>query len=573
MSSARGLLRLAVAAAGVWAGVASVVLAREHPDLSIAGDAFLASTVQLAAGWGLIVAGLAHAARRPAGRSGGLLVAAGFAWFALEAPNPELESSLFFTVGLVVAPLLPALVVHAALAHAGGRLASRLELAVVGLGYAVCGGVAGLLTTALNDPAAHGCLDCPQNLLYLGGSAATADDAMRLALRLTLAWAILATAVIVWREVRASVALRRLATPVLVPAAVYAGLVAAANAHGIERGFLSNDPTDRALWAGQALALVALAAGTAWDRVRSVRMRSELADLVVDLGAASAGHGVRDALARSLGEPEVTLVYRSVTGEDFIDAEGRPVPAPATEATTALGDVAVVGHRRGVLQDPRLVREIAQAALPALEHERLQAQLKAQLAELRASRARIVEAGDAERRRLERDLHDGAQQRIVALALDLRLARRQLMRVTPAFDDDLAAVEDDLRRAVAELRDVAHGLHPHTLQESGLAAALLALAEDDTRLAITALPEERADTAAEFAAYQVVAETLRRVADGEVEVRAERSDDRLVIEVQADRAPGSLVFLEDRVGALDGRLEVTPDGGRTTLRAELPCGS
>src|SRR3954454_12627001 len=133
MRSARGLLRVAVAAAGVGAGVDAVVCARAHPDLSIAGDAFLASAVQLATGWSLIAAGLAHGARHPDGRSGGLLVASGFAWFAMEAPNPELSSSLFFTAGLVVAPVLSVLVVHAALAHASGRLASRLEVTVVGL--------------------------------------------------------------------------------------------------------------------------------------------------------------------------------------------------------------------------------------------------------------------------------------------------------------------------------------------------------------------------------------------------------------------------------------------------------
>src|SRR3954454_16822675 len=133
MRSARGLLRLAVAEAGVWAGVAAVVDPREHPDLSIAGDAFLASAAQLATGWSLIVAGLAHVWRHPDGRSGGLLVSSGFAWFAMEAPNPELSSSLFFTAGLVVAPVLSVLLFHAALAHASGRLTSRFEIAVVGL--------------------------------------------------------------------------------------------------------------------------------------------------------------------------------------------------------------------------------------------------------------------------------------------------------------------------------------------------------------------------------------------------------------------------------------------------------
>ena len=120
---------------------------------------------------------------------------------------------------------------------------------------------------------------------------------------------------------------------------------------------------------------------------------------------------------------------------------------------------------------------------------------------------------------------------------------------------------------------MAHGLHPHTLQESGLAAALQALAEGEPRLVIAELPAERASTAAEFAAYQVVAQTLRRVLEGDVEVRGRRDGDQLVVEVQAEREPPSVTALEDRIGALDGRLTVARDGACTTLRAELPCGS
>ena len=572
MGSAPRLLPLVVAAAGIWAGVAAMLVARDHPEVSLAGDASAATALQLAAGWGLIAAGLAHAARRSGALAGGLLVAAGFAWFAVEAASPELQSATFFTAGLLFASAAPPLIVHAALTHESARLASRIEVAVVAAGYVVCVGVAGLLVTALNDPEAQGCFDCPSNLAYLGGSPAAADDAMRAGLWLTLAWAVVAAAVLVHRAVRTSLARRRLGMPVLVPAALYVAFVGAANAHGIERGFLSNDPTDRRLWAAQAIALLAVAGASAWERVRSARMRSELADLVVDLGA-PAGRGVRDALARALGDPTLTVAYRSVTSGDWIDAEGRRVGLDQAEATTALGDVACLTHRRGTLQDAELVRDIARAALPALEHERLQAELRSQLGELRESRARIAEAGDAERRRLERDLHDGAQQRMVALALDVRLARRRLSRVTPDFDADLEKVEDDLRLAVAELRDVAHGLHPHTLQESGLTAALLALAEGDTRLAIEALPEERAGSAAEFAAYQVIAETLRRVPDGDVEVRGSCDGEQLVVEVRADRAPTSVVFLEDRIGALDGHLVVEPNGTRTILRAELPCAS
>lgn len=458
MGVRRVLARAVVAAAGIGAGVAAVVAAREHPDLSIAGDAGLASAAQLAAGWALIAGGLVHAARRR-GRSGALLAAAGFTWFVAEAANPEVRSALLFTAGLLLAAATPALVVHAALAHATGRLSSRAEIIIVSAGYAVCAGVAGVLTGVVNDPLAHGCLDCPANLAYIGGSTDAGDDVTRVALWLVAGWAIAAVAFLVWRDVRASVPLRRLAAPMLAPAAVYAGLVAAANMHGIPRGFLSNDPTDRRLWAGQAIALIAVAAGAMWDRVRSARMRAELADLVVELDAVPAGRGVRDALARALGEPDLVLFYRAVSGSGWIDADGAAAELPS--ATTELTGVAAVAHRPGALGDAELVREISRAALPALEHERLQAQLKSQIAELRASRARIVATADAERRRLEADLHDGAQQRIVALALDVRLARRQLARVTPDFDEQLGAAEEDLRLAVAELREVAHGLHPH----------------------------------------------------------------------------------------------------------------
>src|SRR4051794_3493175 len=564
-----GAARIVVTTLGVLTGVATVQLARDHPDLSLAGDTVPASALQLAAGWALMLAGLAHHARRPGAVSGPLLVAAGFAWFAVEAPNPEVGSSLVFTAGLLLAASCPALIVHAALAHRAGRPESRIDVAVIAAGYLVCLGAAGAVTTVLNDPAAHGCLECPDNLAYLGGDA---ESAARVALWLVCLWSGAALAAMVWRDVRTSAARRRLAAPILAPAAVYVGLVGAQAAHGIARGFESNDPTDRRLWAGQALALIAVAAGSAWDRVRTARMRSELGDLVLELGAVPAGRGVRDALARALGEPGLTLLYRRTDGGGWIDGEGRPAQCPADELTE-LGDVAALGHRPGALRDPQLVRDIARAARTALDNERLAAELKAHLAELRASRARIVEAADAERRRLERDLHDGAQQRIVALALDVRLARRRLARAGAGDDDELAAVEEDLGLAIAELRELAHGLHPHTLQESGLRAALLALSEGDPRLAIEALPDERVAEPAEFAAYQVVSETLRRVPDGPVEVRGRRDDVRLVVEVQAGAAPSSLVFLEDRVGALDGRLTVERDGNRVTLRAELPCAS
>ena len=152
-----------------------------------------------------------------------------------------------------------------------------------------------------------------------------------------------------------------------------------------------------------------------------------------------------------------------------------------------------------------MIEEVASAARLALENERLQAEARAQLEDLRSSRARIIEAGDAERRRLERDLHDGAQQRLVGLSLALRLVRREL-----GADRQLVArldeAEAELAPAVAELRELAHGIHPAVLSDEGLAAAVEALAEDapashrrDCRRSGSLAPVETA-------AYLVVAE-------------------------------------------------------------------
>jgi signal transduction histidine kinase len=235
--------------------------------------------------------------------------------------------------------------------------------------------------------------------------------------------------------------------------------------------------------------------------------------------------------------------------------------------------VALLAHRPGLLDDPRLVEEIAATARLALDNERLQAQNRAQLQDLRASRARIVERGDAERRRLERDLHDGAQQRLVSLALSLRLAQLE-----DGADPDITALreaEAGVRQALEELRELARGLYPVALTEEGLGAALEALAEQAASpLMLRRLPQERLEPSVEAAAYFVVAETLKRSRPRRAAVDAVHADGRLVVEVETDEEPPQeLTDLEDRVGALDGRLliQAAPEGG-TRIRAELPCG-
>jgi signal transduction histidine kinase len=561
----RAIAMGALAIGGLAAGIGAVTVARRHPDLSLAGDATWVSVVQLLAGWALVGSGLAYWARHSVSRCGPLLAAAGTAWFAVEAPNPEIGSAVLFTAGLVLAAACPPLVGHATLAH--GRTRTRGGIvAVVLVGYVVSIGVVGLLSAALYDPANQGCLECPTNLVNVGGSSRAAEASTRVGLVLLAGWSALVIVLLAARLVRASAAGRRASGPVVMPAAIYLGAVAADAVHGVGRGFTSNDSTDRALWTVQAVALIALAVGVSWERIRSARMRAELARLVVELDAPAGG--VRDALARALGEPRLTLAYRATAG-GWLSADGRELALPPT--ATLLGPdataVAAVVEAPGAFADRELAAEIARAARPALEHERLQAEMRAQLAELRASRARIVEAADGERRRLERDLHDGAQQRIVALALDLRLARRQLARERPDLDAELGEAEGELRLAVAELRDVARGIHPPMLEDFGLAAALQALAEETPRLALGDLPPDRFPAPVESAAYHLVAETLRCVPERQVTVSARHAGTTLVLDVCPPDGP--LIDAEDRIGALGGRLV---RDGRATLRAELPCG-
>jgi len=211
---------------------------------------------------------------------------------------------------------------------------------------------------------------------------------------------------------------------------------------------------------------------------------------------------------------------------------------------------------------------------------------KAAEAELRASRARIVEAADEARRRLERDLHDGAQQRLVELALDLRMAQTRLDDDPARARELLDAALDDLQEATRELRELARGIHPAALTEGGLRPALEALAARSSIPArLVAVPDARFAAPVEAAAYFSVAEGLtnaaRHAAAENVEVEVVHVDSRLCVEVRDDGRGGAetsagsgLRGLADRVAALDGQIDiVSPTSGGTVLRVEIPCGS
>ena len=262
---------------------------------------------------------------------------------------------------------------------------------------------------------------------------------------------------------------------------------------------------------------------------------------------------------------------------------------PATGSGRTVSELRLLG-RRGTpiardssLEDPELERGVRAAAALAQENERLDAELRAQVKKLRASRARMVEAGLAERRRLERDLHDGAQQRLVSLVLGLRMIESRLDEDPASVRELLEMVGSELEAALRELRDLTRGIQPAVLSDRGLDAALETLAgraplpvELETTIA------ERLPEPVEQTLYFVVSEALTNIAKhahaSQANVRATRHNGRVVVDVSdngvggADPAKGSgLSGLADRLSALDGKLKVRSERGQgTVLRAELP---
>jgi signal transduction histidine kinase len=341
---------------------------------------------------------------------------------------------------------------------------------------------------------------------------------------------------------------------------------------------------------GVALCLLALPAAVLAVAVLDALGTGARALAVALLAPRTAPGGpVREMLAESLGDRNLSIAYWLPDREAFVDEAGRPVELPepgSGRAWTAVEHdgrrVAAIVHDAALETGPELVDAAAAAAALALDNERLKADLRARVEELRVSRVRIVEAADAARRRLERDLHDGAQQQLVSLALDLRMLRARVR------DDEAQALVDQLADklgvALADLRELARGIHPAILTDRGLAPAIDALA-DRMPLPVERdlVLDERLSAAIEAAAYFVVAEGLTNVAKyaraERVRVELARDDDDVVVAVADDGVGGARVGagsglrgLEDRLAVLDGRLDVdSPPGGGTRLSARIPC--
>jgi signal transduction histidine kinase len=336
------------------------------------------------------------------------------------------------------------------------------------------------------------------------------------------------------------------------------------------------------------LALCVLATGLLAGLLVAPWQRAVVTDLVVELGEARSGT-LRGELARALGDPTLEIGYWLPDRAEFVDAEGHPLrlPAPGSgrSVTTVKREgqpVAALVHDPAVLEDPGLLEAVASAAQLAAANARLQAEVRARVEELAASRRRILAVRDEERRRLERRLHDKAEARLGELAVTLR--RGQRSTTDQRTREQIAHAEDQLARTLEELRRLAHGLHPRVLAEHGLAGALAALAKDlpvpvDINVPSTQLPEQVA-VAAYFVCAEALANVAKHAAAAHVAVAVTASEDRVKVEIAddgvggADPAHGSgLRGLADRVETFGGTLQVESTSGHgTRLAAEIPLG-
>jgi signal transduction histidine kinase len=555
------LLLPLVVAAGLAAGALGV-----HEQ--IAGTRIVAD---LALAWTLTAAALVVLEQARWRRARWLLLATALA--VLAADLEWARSSALWTIGSLLQQSWVAALALLVLIFSEGRSWSRPARLVVSSVFAVALG--GQLLGAFVDPD-------PRSLLSVvsdAGVAHTIDRAQEIA-GLVLAPAVLILVLRRLPGLRGS-ALRSQG-PLLIAgvATILAGLVWLGWVGATDAAVPWLETIARAVAVSLAIGIVA---GILWSRLR----RPEASELVVELQTRTAAT-MRERLARALGDPSLEVAYRLDDGR-YVDAEGRPVDLPrgpdraVTPVTLGGEEVAALVHDPALLDEPALVESVRATAALVLENERLAAEVRSQLAEVRASRGRIVAAADGERRRIERNLHDGAQQRLVTLSVALGL---EASHADPAAAAALARAQDEVEQAIAELRELARGIHPTLLRDEGLQAAVEGLARRaPLPVAVRGTVTGRLPDPAELAAYFVVSEALTNVvkhaAATEASVLLERDQSVLRVTVADDGVGGArmtagsgLAGLRDRLEALDATLAIeSPPGQGTTLRAELPCES
>jgi signal transduction histidine kinase len=566
------LVRRLIVVVACAAALGSLKLAFASDELSERGlQAALLNWITLP----YILAGVIAWSRRPDSRFGPLMVGAGFTMFLSSLQWSS--ASVPYTLGLAFDLLPAALLVHLFLAFPSGRLEGRPERVVVAAGYAAAIGlqVAKMLLGGAEA----------RNVLALvpgSGAAQTLEDVQLITLSVVC---LAGVAVLVRRRhgsVRAlpprialfvdSFALGLVATAVLLLAGAFA--------------WPEFETIRRVTFAIIGVAPIAFLIGLLNEHLS----RSSLGDLLVRLRAGPAPGDLREALADALRDKSLTLAYWLPEFGRWVDRQGHPVelPEPDSGRASTLIDqdgerTAALIHDASLADEPQLLDAVQAAAAIALENGRLQAELSARLEELRGSRRRMIEAGQLERQRLERNLHDGAQQRLIALSLELGLLEERL-QADPEIRSRLDQARGEIALSLEELRDVARGIHPAVVTGHGLAVALESLtARATVPVRLTVGLDERMPERLEVAAYYVVSESLTNIAKHasatSATVDVARMHGQVVVEVVDDGVGGAdtergsgLRGLADRVEGLGGRLRIwTPRGGGTRVRAEMPC--
>jgi signal transduction histidine kinase len=529
-------LRLAL-----WSVVGGLAVGIEW--LSYDGGSVGLAAADLAVGVTFIGCGVVIWDRRPRERVGWLFMATGLTWFL--GTLAESDLAVLSSVGAALLYLHRGPLVQLVLAYPTGRIQSRLDRIVVAAAY-----LDGLVV-ALGQ-----------------------NDAVTVALVV----AVVAAAAI---GVRGRSVDERQARSLATACAALIAATLALGSVGRLAGAARLSDTSLLLLYEAALLVVALslAIGILGDRSRS----AEVADLVVELGTGPRSETLRGALARAFGDPSFEVGYR--VGDGYVDDEGRPVTLPdgggrlVTLVERDGEPVAALVHDAALARDPGLADAVAAAIRLSASNARLQAELRGEVRELGASRRRLIEAGDAQRRRLERRLHQAAELHLEDMHRALERGRGA---ATPEVAAALAVVERELEQAVVEVHELARGIHPRTLTEHGLGPALTELATTAPTPVAVEAPDGRFPATVEVAAYFVCAEALTNVGKyaraehASIEVR--RRAGRLRVEISDDGVGGAdptrgtgLRGLADRVDAVGGRLLVTsPIAGGTSVVAEIP---
>ena len=514
--------------------------------------------------------------RRPDSRSGPLMMATGFG-LLVSLLLKQIHAGVALTLGEVTEDIWTPFFIALVLSFVtGGRLTSAVDRFIVAWVFVVVF-LIDVFSMLFAEQPGNVLLAFPSEAIY--GAVDTTQRVMLIVIALAVA------AIVAGRWRTASAARRRALLPSIAGAAcmlVFVWLLAT----DLVRG-----PRSQLVIVVAYCFMLVVPAAFLAGLLRSRLARGGLAQLFAELGGMR-GDALQTALGRTLGDPTLVLARRLPDSRGYEDATGARVLVPPVTPDRACAAIAHDGRAVAAIvydasldDDPEMVEAVRAAATMALENERLLHESDTRLAELQASRQRIVAAGDAERRRLERDLHDGAQQRLVAVSIQLRMLRSDIRR-NPEHAEQLAtAASDELANSLEELRDLARGIHPAGV-DHGLASALESLADRSTvATAVSCDAPERVPRAVELAVYFVACEALANVGKyaraTTASVRLARTATGVSVEIAddgvggADAARGSgLHGLADRVEALHGRLVVTsPPGAGTVVTAELPCGS